>query len=226
MKAFDRSPATDRLMGALLGCGGFSLLGLLRGKEVAGYAIAGGALGLVLVLNWQWQGWRTDRYRSQHDPPGPTLTWESLPRTDQLPAVGRHGAPPTTTILLLSLLAICVPIVIVGSVTEEPAWAWLVVWVVFTVLFGALLWTVLYTYTEVGPDGIRLNKPFRSQMIRWSELAEVGWVRDRFQDVVMLSTVDGRRIRTVGVAVSPTGVGLRRALRMLADIEKTWAASE
>lgn len=209
--------------GALLGGGLFSILGLLRG-EIALYAMAGVVLGLLLGVQWWWRDKRTDRYRSKHDPPGPTLTLESLPRSGPPPAMDRYGAPARSTIGLLLLLAVTIPLVVIGSLTEKPAWMWLVVWGVVTVPLGWLLWTLLYTYTEVTPDGILLRKPFKSQLVMWSELAEVGWLRNPYADVVTLSTLDGRQVKTVGISVSPTGDGRHRVLRMLADIERAWAA--
>lgn len=210
---------------ALLGAAGFSLLGLWDGAGVVNHAMVGAVLGPALGAQRRWSNLRAERYRSKYDPPGPTLTLASLRPTNQLAAERRYGAPPGTTTLLLTLLIICIPLVILGSLTQEPAWAWLVVWVVVTVPLGGLLWTVLYTYTEICPDGILLNKPLKSRMVLWSELAEVGWVRDPFADVVVLSTVDGRRFKTVGIAVSRTGAGRKRALRMLTDIELAWATA-
>jgi hypothetical protein len=208
---------------ALLGSGGFSLLGLWDGQGIADHAMVGAVLGPALGVQWRWSNHRAEKYRSKYDPPGPTLTLASLPLTHQPPAERRYGAPPGTTMLLWSLLLICIPLVIIGSLTQEPAWAWLVIWVVVTVPLGGLLWTVLYTFTEISPDGILLKKPLKSRLVRWSELAEVGWQRDPFADVVVLSTLDGRKVKTVGIAISRTGGGRKRVLRMLADIEQGWA---
>jgi hypothetical protein len=210
---------------ALVGGFGFSLLALWYGEGVAGHAMAGALVGPVIGVHWRWSNRRAELYRSKHNPPGPTLTLESLRRVDHVPAERRYGAPAATTIFLLSLLALCIPLVVLGALNQEPAWAWLVVWVVVSLPLGGLLWTVLYTYTEVGPDGIMLNKPIRPKMVLWSELAEVGWRREPFADIVVLSTLDGRKLKTVGIAVSRTGMGRTRALRMLADIERAWAAS-
>jgi hypothetical protein len=94
--------------------------------------------------------------------------------------------------------------------------------VVLAPLMG-LSWVVPRTFTEIGPEGIRLRGPFTTRMVAWSELAGVGWRRTDSTDVVVLSTQDGELVETVGLVVSATGAGRDRALRMLADIERHWA---
>jgi hypothetical protein len=213
------------LIGAFLFGALGAAAGLFSGDATDG-AIGGAFVGVLIGASWYWRFLRAQEYRGSFDPAGRTLTRPERAVTDtppgNRPVVRRYRA----SVLLLALAVVSFAgfttiAILAAGAPKAPAMIALFFWGMVA-LSGWFLWSVVFTYTEVGPRGLRVRTPTKVQAISWPELAEVRWNRDTAHDRLLFATVDGREIKSTGAVVTDEGFGQRRALRMLADIRKAW----
>jgi hypothetical protein len=212
----------------LLGAGLLAVLGALTSQlegESLGEATIGGAVaGLLIGVFWFWQSQRAHAYRSSVDPTGTVLTRSNRAGTStplRSAKARRYKNRPGTVLASICLVGYAAFVTAVWVAADAPVWVRAFFSGLFLLTSSWLVATWL-TYTEVGPNGLKVRTPTRRHAIEWSDLSEVRWQRESNRDVLLFRTKDGREIKAAGVDVTDMGYGKERATRAMADIEQTW----
>jgi hypothetical protein len=206
---------------------GFSMAGwvagILSGDGIA-ESVAGGAFAGLLPGGWWYaEARRAQRYRASFDPKDRFVRWPERGRATS-PFTNRRYRYPVALRLMAAVGGLMWPaIAMASSVAPEAGVGVAVVFWVIAAVAGVFAWHVFFTSTEVRADGLVVRTTIRRQTISWSELFEVRWQREAGRDVLVFCAVDGRAIKSAGVAVTAEGYGERRMLRLLDDIESAWA---
>jgi hypothetical protein len=213
------------LLGGVVFAGVGALMSLF-GEESFGEATGAGAVaGMLMGVLWFWQSQRAKTYRAGVDPTSTVLT-PSEPAGMNAPPLGyakarRYRNRAGTALAAVCLVGYAAFTFAVWEAPDAPIWFRAVVGGMFALTSG-WLGAVWLTYTEVGPDGLRVRTPTRRHTVDWSNHSEVRWRREPNADVLLFCTKDGREIKAAGVGVTDMGYGKKRAALAMADIEKTW----
>ncbi|NUT04358.1 MAG: hypothetical protein HOV76_12830 [Hamadaea sp.] len=206
---------------ALTGC----VQGLL-GDRGLGESVAVGALvGPVAGLIWYAEARRARRFRGSFKPDDRSLRLPdpSVP----MPAWSgsRRFRPPFFLRALVMVIALIMSVLAIWATLapDVPIEAVACLWAV-EMAFGAAVWSIQVTSTEVRADGLIVRTPIRRQTITWNDLYKVRWQREATHDVLVFHTFDNRVIKAAGVAVASTGEGERRMLQLRDAVQAAWAA--
>lgn len=223
----DRSHLVVLVLGSavLFGGIGAATAGLRHESRLTSAGVWG-LWGAAAGAAWYWRSRRATAFRSSFE-----LASQTLTRPERTIAGGPPTAPARryrnrpALALYAGLGALYLIFALVVTILAEPPPGPLAVLWSPLLLSASLLAATWLTYLDIGPDGLRVRTPRRRHTIAWSDLAEVRLVRRDSHDALMLTTTDGREIRTEAVRVADTGLGHTRAARAFADLEQAWRAS-
>jgi hypothetical protein len=205
----------------LIGIG--ALEGLMSGGIAADDMTDAVIVGVLAGALLQRNAMKERVYRRAYDPADRTIH-PPEPGVD-VQTLRRYGMP--------LLVQIPVAVLVVASTVfavwksfwwDIPAYHKAAIWLLAAYVWGTAA-VVRLISTSVRPDGIVVRTPFRRWRITWDDLSEVRWDRQPTYDMLVLHTADGRKIKALGVIVTPAGDGDLRMLQLRDDIEHAWAAA-
>lgn len=175
-------------------------------------------MGLFVLALW------ARRYRASVDPAERTLHRPEPSQAAEPPPWSkpsrRYYLPVFERIVCVASLPLAVALAIGVTLAQLEVVLTVIMWVIAlaTVYY---LWMLLVTFVDIGPNGILVRKPRNRRLIAWGDLVEIRWERETGADYPVFCVSDGTQVKSP-FGVAATGIGEKRMLRMLHDVELAW----